>query len=345
MSAPVLDAPDPELQMIQMKLFRGMPLSKNEQVRWANRLAVEKETARVGGTAKGSVVPQPTDARAVGRMETQQAQDYLQGRDDVLGRNQQVADPRAQIATPGTRRGGDGMPVTDNQPKMVAGRYNGGNLNEGANLPAGTIAMQGKDGLYKQWQGGGAGFSDQRYESLEAVGQKRPIQPPTPELTPQLAQSAREALPGQGRMGGRVANAPAAPATAPTTTLDQDKEYIRNAGYGDFVDRQQQGAPAPALYPNPVAAGAAEAWRGMGGMTPRILPPVGMPSPEAVAAAPNPQGSGMNDMLEEARRPATPAVRSAFTPMPQVGQPPHQLQAAASRYNPFEKRRVSVLPE
>ncbi len=118
MSKPILDGPDLEVQAIGDKLARGLPLARNEQIRWAQRLNAEQETQRQGGVVRGSVNPAQPSAYDVGKAETTQAMDYMRGRADAMGQAPAVvpsgtAAPAAAPASPYVQReGGSSMERT-----------------------------------------------------------------------------------------------------------------------------------------------------------------------------------------------------------------------------------------
>ena len=248
MSSPtgaVLDGLDPQLQAIREKMYRGQPLTKAESARWAQRLAVEKETLRTGGQVKETAVPQTPPAPKItpeqaGFRDQRQAQGYIAGREKAMKPDQ----PQLAGTVPGQRqaresmvmgdapdaaksfdngvgphRGQDGLPAMWNVPKTVAGRYNGGNMNEGAGLPDGTIAMMGADGQWKAWKGGQ--FGAERYGSLAEVGQPpKPAAPQAPD--PQADAVARAAMP---RSSSTCAAEPACmDSTAPRGTVSRRPE-------------------------------------------------------------------------------------------------------------------------
>lgn len=115
MSTPILDAPDLEVQSIGDKLARGVPLSHNEQIRWAQRLHAERETVRQGGTIRQSVSPAQPSAFDVGKAETTQAIDYMRGRAEVMGQPPAVV-PGGGNAAPASpyvsREGGSSLERT-----------------------------------------------------------------------------------------------------------------------------------------------------------------------------------------------------------------------------------------
>lgn len=395
----VLDAPDQELQAIQLKLWRGQPLTRAESARWANRIAVERETVRTGGRVAQSVVPQTAGTEPqlspeqAGWRDAQQASGYIRGRDRFLSQDGQPRGVAGQV--PGQRQvrrsaisnsatdeekeadnrmgpheNSDGLPGYWNQPKMVAGRYNGGSMDEGAGLPAGTIAMQGADGAWKAWSGGS--FGQDRFGSLADVGAGRrittsaetpagpPLNPPPP-LQPQAT--------------------PAPVAARPATSLEEDEAYIRGAGFGDFVDRARAGDQAPGTFANPrrvTPEMAGQAWMGMGGQLARgnaqrpAAPVIDVsatrqPAPiiDTMGAERQPAPFQMATLEPGYERPSRGFFSGPGTSVPSgtrglgASQPmfpnaiwntpaPRQYQATAERFNPFEeerRRRISVLPE
>lgn len=245
-SRAVLKGPDEELRALQYQQQTGGKLAPSEARRLAQKLAaresVELETLRTGGRVTrpiGREQPAATPFQAGQKFE-QGRQGFNAGRDSVINSMgdfsyQAIAQDmwdrgksmrRSPVANDspledkiadnelGPHLGADGLPARWNTPKQIGGRFNGGNLNEGANLPPGTTAMMGADGLWKTWQGGR--FTDQRFASLEDVGRGNAIR------DQRAGERVRAALPG---------------APVPIRTLEDDREYIRKSGYGDVLDR------------------------------------------------------------------------------------------------------------
>lgn len=328
MSSPtgaVLDGLDPQLQAIREKMYRGQALTKAESARWAQRLAAEKETLRTGGQVKETAVPQTPPAAKItpeqaGFRDQRQAQGYIAGREKAMKPDQpqlagtvpgqrQARDSMVMGDAPdaaktfdngvGPHRGQDGLPAMWNVPKQVAGRYNGGNMNEGAGLPDGTIAMMGADGQWKTWKGGN--FGPERYGSLAEVGQPpkaaAPVQP-----NPQADAVARAAMPRSSKAVGMPPDQPLPTAAAPVADMQSPADPMQHAaaawaGQGGMMPRatpaaqpQPMIAPPPAQPPqqNPSIASAAAAWQGMGGMLPVAGSGVPTPPPAPRIAAPAP---------------------------------------------------------
>src|SRR5688500_16402890 len=83
------------MQEILKLQYLGRPLTRQQQARWANRLNVENETVRQGGSMNGSVRPQAKaqSPREFGRQEEHDFQEYMGGRNDYLGRTGSAPSP------------------------------------------------------------------------------------------------------------------------------------------------------------------------------------------------------------------------------------------------------------
>lgn len=370
--SPTLDAPDPQLQAIQMKLFQGRPLSKQEQQRWANRIANEKEVARLGGTAKGTVLP-PTP-RAAGQAETREAMEYLQGRDDVLKPagapaatpgSGPAAGPSGEPTNPyGFRAGGSSLERTRTDGMAI------GLDGKPYNPRGGAVTDRGPAVADRINKNGTAGF--QMAPPVSPMSNPAAVRPPRfPELTNEDRArgmtASPEAVPGVpegygfvGGPGNFMISGPEgmvtgpdgkrrkfasedevmgyfselSPTTAPAAqrSIQEEEDFIRSKGYGDFVDRARSGAtvedvqltPAPlppARRSPPNMNAQAQAWFGQGGMMPSAASaprvPPGLPSAEAVQRSQGADLSGVRGMIQASlTTPVSSSVRDAFKPVP-----------------------------
>jgi hypothetical protein len=364
-SGAVLDAPDTELRTLLQKQWSGAPMTAAETRKLTQRLAArqqaERETARTGGTVKESIVPPQTSPRDAGRRDQFQANEYMGGREDEQRRTAAANAPtglppgqkpirtspitdgasleqKAEDNLRGPHRNADGQPANWNMPKGMAGRYNGGNLDEGAKMAPGTTAMQGADGAWKQWKGGK--FTDDRFASLEDVGGNRPIRQPA---DPKAEAIAREMLPESQKMAGLDPRQP-----LPTRSLEEDEAYIRKSGYGDFVDRATQAAAQPPRTVPPASAtmAAASNFRGgFGGMFPATGPVApapaapGLPSPQAFAGSTAMPGQvPLPPILQSVMPIAGPQVTQPMTP-PNVNPAPAPATPPVAAAAPAQQPR------
>jgi hypothetical protein len=254
---------------------------------------------------------------------------------------------------------------------------NGKSITDTGNLPAGMGAVKGPDGDWRAAKGGK--LTDERYATMEDIGNNNPIQGAlgTQAVSPlggaggnwgpEADSAARGALPESRLSAGVPAGMP-----LPKRSVADDEQYIRQAGYGDFVDRARAPGATPAAAP---PAAAPNMMAGRGGIMPMPLPRQAPQAPRApapviavpeaadnpptpmVAAAPRapapvvsvPEGAAnpveapqkMNRGVTTRKTPAAPMFPNAIWNSGLVpagatwGGKPQQYQEAATQYNPF----------
>lgn len=236
MASTILDAPSPRLRAIFLRRSRGAVLTPQEEREFQNRLHVEAEIKRTGGTVKQSIIPEKPKELTPGQKgaaEAQAAIDALRGRDATMRKNGFPGDPTlppapagldgAISATAKMRRspitndatdeqkmadnaagphiGADGQPATWNMPMRVAGRMNGSSFDSAAPVSAGGISMVGADGKAKIWKNG-------NFETPASGKTSAPSMAATPPADPAAAQRP----------------------------ISEDVAYIEKSGYGDFLN-------------------------------------------------------------------------------------------------------------
>jgi len=406
MSSPVLDAPDQQIQMIMMKMFLGERLTTQERSRWANRQHVERQVLKEGGSMKATATPNESPEEA-GMRETNEAMQYLVGREKALAGGGQRGGPTAQQpANPRMRKGSgvkddgtaygknygsDYVPGGSDQfadsmaafrksmDRVNAGDMSGFQISRGgsamdnpggvrgrmqptdaekaagmsvdyepeAGVPDGSGYAQGPDGGFMSFGPGGArGQYGSRKEMMQAFA---------------------------GQSQGQAAPAP--------RSIEDEEAYIRNAGYGDFLDQMQ---PAPVASIPMSTSGQNRAMldesRAPSMENPAIRPAPRSAEDTGITAAPRnseanpgitaaprqaPRNTGMDSYAydpnsgkpapgwaQNAMQPkqaSTPMFPKAIWNSPSASRP-KQFQATADRFNPFyqsgeSKRRLSVLSD
>lgn len=173
----VLDAPDTAVRRIMLKRSMGQPITTKEMNRLATRASVEAETNRAGGAVRMPITPRTLSPEEQGAADRQYNDAYAGGRNGAPVRRAPAATPPAQAPTNpaataptppatsaarpggidvrsyvGSRYAGNNNPMgitpatpatppsVQRAPTLIAGRFNGANVNPTAPDP--TVADQ-----------------------------------------------------------------------------------------------------------------------------------------------------------------------------------------------------------
>lgn len=408
MSLLTLDPPDTTVQKLMMRHQAGERLNDKEWARIQARVTAERETARVGGAVQGSIIPPaPKPApnmQEQGRMTAQGEQDFNRGYDSVtrapaapgagsvLGSPTGIASPMAAPKAVldyrathteadnagGPHMGADGQPAYWNTPTQIQGRDASTTATPG--IPDGHGVIGGPGEFYISSPGGivkNADGSRRRFNTMDDVTGYFASAPAQGAASKPAAAgpAAVAAFRGHGAGGSWDA-----PTLAANPTMDQRKDFIRQSGYGTFLDGP---APAPTATPPPAPAAAPD-YTGsdttaFGGkpLTRRIADwwnkataSNGTPLDTSAPALAGPMSAPDDRSLYDRSSGMPPAYRAMLFPghgtgstptagiasKPTVKTPTYPgtptqkvLQAAADRFNPFSalkpNRKIAALPE